>query len=768
MTPRSLRVAVVQTAQDLRSAGPTTIVAASVLGVGIAGAVVLLSTLSVGFSPMPPVPAVGDVARVVVADDENAAGRRLLPPQTLERWQPSERFFVAGIREDQRTLEDAIGSRRVRVQAVSEDFHRLVTVAPALGIPLAPDLRSTSSDTILVSAPLARERGLALGDMLRLDGHAHTVAGVMPEGFWFPALPGADVWMPMSTDRADAEHVQVFVRRSRSADSWLAVSDELDRQLADTDGRRIKLMSLDEDHLRRTVVGSALLALPAAALILLACFNASTLLLVSAFERRAGYVTRLALGASPRDLLGAIALHAAIVALLASALAFGVVALGLATVGALLSQVNPMLAAQLTYSWTAIGVGAACGALALAGSVIPAASAVVSSSTTGQLAASPSYQRVDRWTPSLIAVQVALSGVAIATGAMAESVLDRAVSGAQFETDRVALIAVRPQSAESSTALFERVRSRMNLEAVTWASEVPRLGQTGVRGVTVTLEQPPDGEASGSVRARPVSVDRSYFAALRLPVLQGRPPADATEAALSRSLALALGMDRAIGRQIKVTVNAEPEARTVTAVVADDVDDAGLTRPPHTLYSALVSEPQAGYLLASAFSWTPALERELSDAVGEDRAVDATVVRLRAAFDAPLRGGRVITLLLRAGGGLALALALVGTYGLASRILSQRRREVAIRLAIGASYPSVLTSTFGDLMKVVLAGFGAGVVVTLIASVFVWPAMVSSSLGGPVAWGRVFVPLIVSALAAFWVPARRLMRTQPGEILREG
>ena len=116
---------------------------------------------------------------------------------------------------------------------------------------------------------------------------------------------------------------------------------------------------------------------------------------------------------------------------------------------------------------------------------------------------------------------------------------------------------------------------------------------------------------------------------------------------------------------------------------------------------------------------------------------------------------------------LALALAIVGIYGVTSFVTGQRTREIGVRVAIGASRSDVLRLLLRDSLKPVAIGISAGAVIALLAGQTLAGMLYGVGGRDPLAFGTAICILIVSAAIAVWIPARRAARVDPAFVLRQ-
>ena len=116
---------------------------------------------------------------------------------------------------------------------------------------------------------------------------------------------------------------------------------------------------------------------------------------------------------------------------------------------------------------------------------------------------------------------------------------------------------------------------------------------------------------------------------------------------------------------------------------------------------------------------------------------------------------------------LALALAVIGIYGVTAFVTGQRTREIGLRIAVGASRTDVVRLLLGDSLRSVVLGLGGGVIVALIASRFFTGTLYGVTALDPIAFAAAAITLLVSAALAAYVPTRRAARVDPVVVLRQ-
>jgi predicted permease len=338
---------------------------------------------------------------------------------------------------------------------------------------------------------------------------------------------------------------------------------------------------------------------------------------------------------------------------------------------------------------------------------------------------------------------------------------------------------------EMEAALFYRtLRDRLvqqpGVEAVGFVTAVP-LGGGGIAFGGMEVEDEPRSDDELPVFAMLPQADAGYVEAMGIDVLEGRGFTTADGADQGRGAMVSESFARhwwpegsALGRRVRFGAENE-DWYTIVGVVADVRQD-GLELPPReAVYFPTLTEADGRYTVARAqdvvlrltgdpIAFLPVLQREVRALSG--RIPVAMPRTMESVFTAATARTSFTLTLLGAASGIALLLGLVGIYGVISYMVSTRRREIGVRMALGASAPSVR----GMIVRQGLALAGAGVVVGLVAAVGLSRVMGALLFGvsatDPVTYLSVATLLVGVASLASWLPARRASGVDPSIALR--
>jgi predicted permease len=396
----------------------------------------------------------------------------------------------------------------------------------------------------------------------------------------------------------------------------------------------------------------------------------------------------------------------------------------------------------------------------------------------------------------LVVGQVALSLVLLTAGGLfLRGAMHAAASDPGFRLDGGLVVGLDPSLAgydETRTAaayrdVLARVRSLAGVASASLASVVPFGEFTDSRNVERV------GRAAGSGRSDPVAahytvVAADYFAALGLPVLRGRGFTRAEEggeqgarvAVVDEPLARQLwpGLDP-VGQQLRFAhrdadAPAQQPYEVVGLVPGVRHDLLDRVAPPH-VYLAMGGQPRTAMTLHVRLlhGGTAAEHAMLGTIRRELRAVDAAFPVLTARTLEEHRDANIMLWVIRTGatlfttfGALALLLAAVGLYGVKSYLVSQRTREIGIRMALGAQPRDVLGMVLREGLQLTGTGLAIGLVLSAGVALLLRSLLYRVSPFDPVTFVVAPAVLATAAFVACWLPARRATRVVPVQALR--
>jgi predicted permease len=702
--------------------------------------------------------------------------------------------------------ERVVGAR------VTHEFWEVFGVAPALGRVFGVEEDARGHDQVAVlSHGLWRRRYAAdpavIGREIRLGGIPHRVIGVMPSGF-DPSADDPMLWKPMAfTPERRAMHDEHFLEcygRLSSGFELGQANDEL-RRVAESLHRDHPRdfpedNSLRADNLADAVVGPSrqrlLLLLGAVALVLLiACANVANLLLARGGARARELATRAALGAGRarivRQLLTESLVLAGLGALLGTALAQAALR-GLLLIAP--PNVPRLQEAQLDGAVLAFTI-----ALALLSSLVfgaaPALQAARLDLRAGLIEGGRgSTLSRDRLRRALIAAEVALalmllvgSGLLIRSSLFLQR-LDPGFEPAGLLSARLSLPLDAYQGHERRmrvySSLLERLAAAPGVSSVAASSQAPLLGG-GSNGLLADGRVP---DLRNLIQARSQFVTTGYFETLRIPLRRGRPLEAADRRGAPKVMVINEALARAafpgqdpIGRRIACCEGGpdNPDWKEVVGVAADvrTRGPAQEVRPEFYLPLDQVPPEAWGWIqggmtvLLRAKDGAPgALAPLVRQAVRElDPGLPVfDMLTMPERMARALSSARFSMLLTSAAGALGLALAVVGVYGVVAYFVSQRTREIGVRVALGASARDILGLVVGQGLRTVSAGIVVGLAGSLLLGRLLRGLLFGVGPADPLTLLSVAALLGAVAAAAAVVPALSAARVDPARVLSQG
>jgi putative ABC transport system permease protein len=713
---------------------------------------------------------------------------------------------IAAYNTRELTFTDAATAERLAGKLVTWTYFGTLGVSPAIGRDFtAAEGRPGGPPAAIVSHRFWQERlggrADAIGKPIRLDGAAYTLVGVLPPVVG-PLERNLDLFVAAQIDTPRRKGPFLWLPIARLKASPAAATEELraiNRRIfpiwkaSYQDDRATWSMQELKEYVVGDVRATAALAIVAVALVwLIACANASNLLIARVTSRRRELAVRAALGASrgrvARYLLAESLLLATGAAAIGVPLAYAGVR-ALREVGAVYfprtaeiamdGSVLGLLAALTLGSALLLGLVPAVQGSAGAGANADEALRSSGRSSTG----STGVRRLRR---VLVAGQFAIATPLLVVASLllaSLSALGRVDLG--FDTRNLvsgALLLPPSQYPGDRAASFwnelrRAVEAIPGVTAVAYADGRPPNGVGNHNNFDLEDAPTPSG------RSQPVvpwlAVSPEYFPLIGLQLLEGRL-FDDRDARIPDNAERPIVVDRAwvrrffpnggvVGRRLKEGGCTQCPWTVVVGVVTEVKYD-GLDKPDNgTVYSPWDPQLNAYYVMVRTSVRATAIVPQLREAM---RRLDADLALSGVAtvddlVDRSLTRPRSLSVLVAAVAGVALLLSLIGIYGVMAYYVQQHAREIGIRLALGGSRGDVFRLVVGQGMVVVACGTFVG----LLASVVVARAMASLlfgvSVGDPLTLVAVAAMLGCVALAACAVPAGRAICVQPASVLRD-
>ncbi len=640
-----------------------------------------------------------------------------------------------------------------------------------------------------------------VGRVAQLNDAPYTIIGVLPRDFRVPSFlngPPIQIVAPLI---AGVDTIGGFplarLRRGVTAEAAQAeltsISDRTPKDGLSALGMTARVLRPMES-LTKSVRPALLVMLGAVGLVLLiACANVANLLLARAALREREFAIRTALGAGRGRLVRQLLTESAMLAAAGGAAGLIVAWQGLRAIIAFrpesLQELEAVRLQPTVLLWT-LGVTIVTGLIfGLAPALHSTAAGIGDALRAGSRAAGTTGSR--RFRASLVVAEVALSVVLlVSAGLLVRSVARLASADVGFDSSNLITMRlsqphgrrgvpdkdaapVRAHYAQLNDDLAERVRHLPGVAGVTLASGVPprvgiMFGQFEIDGKTIDPATAPRILSFNSVQP-------SYFTLLKIPMIAGRKfePGDEARNSMIISRAMARKYWKG-GSAVGARFRFSPTADWNTVVgVAGDVSSLGRNTPEGELQAYAAADtmrPDRVLIVraiggaASSEALVPAIRRELA-------ALDKTVAlrevqTVEKMMDAGIARPRFNMALLTVFAVMALVLAAVGLYGVISFTVSQRTREIGVRMALGAEARAVLRLVVGQGLRLTVAGVVAGLVISAAVTRVLKTMLYQIDPLDPGTFAAVALLLAAVALAASYVPARRATKVDPVAALR--
>jgi putative ABC transport system permease protein len=638
----------------------------------------------------------------------------------------------------------------------------------------------------------AGDRGV-IGRTVSFSGKTMTVVGVMPRDFAFPNRT-AEFWTPLSTPldqfvKTRRPHYLSVVARLRpgvsigqARDRMTRIASDLEREYPDTNTKMgIRLEPLHDIMASGARASVLMLFAGVAVLFLIVCANIASLQLGRASSRTREIAVRRALGAGRQRLVRQLLTESLVLSMLGSSLG---IALAMLT-PPLLLRAAPSALPLFATPRIDLPVLVFAAALAIVAPIVFGLTPALSSSRSDSLA-----QRVDvgsrqtsRARDVLVAIEVTLSVVLlVASTLLVRSLVRLQQVNPGFRPEqatifKVTLPRVRFPKDTDRLHAFEDIERRLRelpgVEAVGATSTVVLSGYTWTGDATVEGRSADDYERE----LRHESVTPDYFRAAGIRLIAGRmltghDDANSNVTLVNETLARVYfrGTDP-IGKRIKFGRPTDTNGwTTVVGVVADAKQD-GLdkaVRPEvYVPFAANVQNPAVFVVRSSVdLEATITSVRQIVRAAGRDLLV-SDVTTLEDLVSQSMGDERFRTSLLMAFAAVAILLAALGIYGVLAYFVSQRSRELGIRLALGAQPRTLFALVVGQGLRPVVVGAAVGLVAAVAVTQLIASLLFGVTALDPISYATTVGALLLTALAATALPAMRAMRVDPISALRD-
>jgi putative ABC transport system permease protein len=798
-------------AQDLRYAARTfrrapgfALLAILTIAVGVGANAAIFSIVNAVLLRPLPFP---DADALLLVSQANRQTKELAgdaAPANFLDWRARTRTFagMAAIRSARLTFSSADHPEQIAGAMVTANYFDVLDVKPVLGRAFQPsDAQPGAPRVVVLADGLWRQRfGArpdAIGRSVRINDEPFTIVGVMAPAIDYPDKAEAwitphwsvpdDPLLPITQDPAPERshsYFQVLGRRKagisveRAQADMDAVAASLEHDYpTDNQNVGIGFTPLREDlvaDVRPTIV---LLFVAVGLLLLIATANVSGLLIARATARHQEIAVRVAIGATRGRILAQLLTESVVLAIAGGGCG---VLLAMWLVGPLVAMSPSDLGdVRVDTRVLLFGLAVSTAAGVLFG-LAPARqlSQLNVNEDLKQSARGSAGSKQRRVRAALVAAEIALSLVLlVGAGLTIKSFIRLQHVPTGFNPDNLLAIGITPpaarytdprQRADFYERTLDALRALPGVQAAGATSRLPLLPGNSTRGLMVAGLPPTTPTGADFRTATP-----DYFRTMGIPLLRGRVFEEADRedrplvAIVSSALAQRFWPDRdPIGQQFSID---QPEI-TVVGVVGD-VHAASLEAPPQpTVY---VPYRQNAFPFMTFVLRTPATAGALGPSVREaiwsvDPNQPVGAIRtMDEQLSNSLSRRRFSVTLLSAFGVIAVVLAAVGLYGVLAFIVAQRKREIGVRMALGASPRDVIADVLGQGLQLAAAGVAAGIALALAATRLISSLLYGTSTTDVATFASVAALLVVVAAGASIVPALRASRVDPLVALRE-
>jgi putative ABC transport system permease protein len=750
---------------------------------------------------------------VLFRTSARAGGRTRVAPLDFVDWRQRSRAFTLAAHVGTGFTLTGTGDPELVVgQMVAGDLFDVLGVRPALGAGFGDSARPGAGDDAMVLSHGLWQRRFGgdpsvLGRTISANGRPYTIAGVMPPRFSYQG-PRYQLWVPFPLRAPnpnnlpitrDSRYLQVIgrlnpgVTPAAATEEMNALAKSLAGEYPDSNAdSTIGMASLTNEAVGDVRAALELLFAAVLLVLLIACGNVTSLLLARFTVRGPEVVVRTALGASRMRVIRQFVVETVVLYAVGTAagLLLGVWLLNL------LRGLAPGVIPRADEIQMALPVALfACGTslvAALVFGLVPAWQATRESASTDALRsrATTSSRPHQRFRSTIVVAQLAVA-LCLLSGAslVARSLLNLHRVEKGFDAEgRVVFTVVMPPArfpnADSMRAFYRRILAGLHEQPgfarVGLTTHLPLSGQDLENGLTIDGYTPPTPAEQPIAALRGISPDYMTAMGIRLRAGRAFTEADDERAAPTGIVNEAfvrryLGGADALGRRVSLG-GADGPWRTIVGVVADvrhralDADARPELLLPYT-------QLDPGFLTAWARGLTVVVRGEGDVTASADlvratmRRVDANspVIELRpmtALVAAAVSAPRFRTFVLSVFALIAVVLAAVGVFGVLSYLVSQRTREIGIRMALGAHPRAIFREVLGQGARLVLIGTVLGVAAGALLSRWIGGLLFQVSPVDPLTIGAAACCLALVALVAALVPARRATAVNPIAALR--
>lgn len=765
------------------------------LGIG-ANSAVFSALYAILLRPLP-FPNSNELMLVRQSDRKTRSPNAFVAPLRLQDWERLNHTFqtLSGwYTQDVSELSGAL-PEKVTQAFVAPRFLRVWGVSPTLGRDFTPEEEHFGGPhAVLISDHFWRRRFNAdpgvVGKRLRLDNLSFTIVGIMPASFLFPDHD-VEVWCPSPMDAPYAQsrestwftvigRLKAGVTMGQARADLNDVQAQLGRQFPKTDAS----LTVNVQPLKESIVSGVRRSLwvlfgSVSLLLLIACTNIAALLLARTAEREREISVRFSLGASRASIIAQLLTECLVLALAGASLGVFLAAAAAKSFRTLAESLPRV--EEISLNWQivlytltcAIVAALLCGLFPAIRGTRPNIARELAHSSRTQVSGRNPLQ----WL--LVGIQTALAvTLLVGAGLLLRSFQELGRVSPGFEFNHILTLRISANWGE--TADFKKLMARINrtldeLRSVPGARSAAVSGfLPGIPGdvqTEVKVEGRPENE--GRIIADSRFVSDGYFSTMKIPVLAGEECSrslDFRGAVVNRSFAdKYLDGSSAIGRHLQLASNSFLPPAEVRGIVAD-AREQGLSREPApTIYWCLNAPYPSPYFLIRTQSDPLAMVEMIRHKI---HAIEPA----RSVFDiSPLQQhlsdsfveNRLRTILLTMFALTAVSLACIGLYGTLSYFVNVRKREIGLRLALGALQGQILNQFLLRSVSVVFLGCVVGLCLGAAFARELSSMLYGISSIDPATFFSVALLMLTVAVVASLLPSIRAARVDPMQVLRD-
>ena len=751
---------------------------------------------------------------------ERGRAKWRVAPANFFDWKNQNHVFeeMAAFSASTMTLTGGGEPEQILGARASAGYFTVVGVEPTLGRSFtAEEYEPGKGQVVILGHGLWRGRFGSdrdiIGRAITLDGSSYTVVGIMPPGIYpmWPTTSGQisfdagqqQFWLPMSFSAQWAgvrtAHVLGVIGRlkpgvtlDQARADMKTIADRLEQEHAANRGEGIVLNPFMDEVIGNVRPALFILLVAVGLVLLIACANVASLWLAQLAARRKEIAIRTALGAGRARLVGQFFLESLLLSLLGAAAGIGLALLGIDLIMKIIPEQIPRLD-QVQVDLNVLGFTL----------VLSIATGLVFGLAPAWQASKPDLQEMlkeggqtsgagagrQRFRRLLVISQISPAVMlVIGAGLLIKSFWQLRQVDPGFKPERVMTLNLSlPQSKYSKpdqiTAFFNQLVEKINnlpgTQSVAIAYDNP-LETSWVDSFTVEGRPAPEAGETNSANFNPVSWD--YFRALSIEVLKGRqftaqddqdhPGVAIVNEAFARRYfpnEEPLGKRLQPGPPARIWNNERLTVFEIVGVVRN-VKSAGLKAEAEPIYYLPAPQAPLGdmQILVRTESDPAALIPALRNAVLmiDPNQPIAGINTMEKVVSDNIAQPRFNMLLMGLFGAVALMLAAIGIYGLLAYSVARRRREIGIRMALGATGPDVLRMVIGQGLRLTMVGLIIGLAGAFVATRVLSGLLFGVSLTDPIIFSVVAVVLAIVALGACAIPARRATKVDPMVALR--